>query len=200
MQIISRFGVLCAHNLEDLQHIIRECARGNVSAQEKLYRMFAPKMFGVCLRYAKDRSEAEDSLQDGFVKVFTNIKKFRHEGSFEGWIRRIMINVCLGRYRKQQMMHPVEDITIYDSNGAAEDTLDKLTSEEIMLLIRQLPPRYRMVFNLYVFDGMSHKEISQEMNITEGTSKSNLARARDILKKKVNELYGDYKTNANYSA
>jgi RNA polymerase sigma-70 factor (ECF subfamily) len=186
--------------LEDLKDIIKKCASGNVRAQEKLYRMFAPKMFGVCLRYAKDRTEAEDNLQDGFVNVFSNIKKFRHEGSFEGWIRRIMVNVSLSKFRKQHVLHPVEDMGQYETQTFSEEILAKIAAEDLIGLIQQLPPRYRMVFNLFVMEGMSHQEISEAMNISEGTSKSNLARAREILKRKVRELYNDIKTNANYSA
>lgn len=186
--------------MEDLKNIVIECAKGKVQAQEKLYRIFAPKMFGVCLRYAKDNTEAEDSLQDGFVKVFLNIKKFRHEGSLEGWIRRIMVNVCLEKYRKQHMMHPVKNIEIYDSHKFSDDILEKISADELLELIQNLPPRYRMVFNLFVLEGMSHQEISKEMNITVGTSKSNLARGRDVLKRKVEQLYGDVKKNSNYSA
>jgi len=186
--------------LEDLKNIIKECSAGKVHAQEKLYRMFAPKMFGVCLRYAKDKTEAEDNLQDGFVKVFSNIEKFRHEGSLEGWIRRIMVNVCLEKYRKQHLLHPVEDVQVFDSQRYSDDIIDKISAGELMELIQQLPPRYKMVFNLYVMEGMSHKDIADEMNISVGTSKSNLARARDILKGKVLALYGETKSNSNYSA
>jgi RNA polymerase sigma factor (sigma-70 family) len=186
--------------LEDLKIIIKECASGNVRAQEKLYRMFAPKMFGVCLRYARDRTEAEDNLQDGFVKVFTNIQEFRHEGSFEGWIRRIMVNVSLGKYRKQHLMYPVEDLAKFEQVQMSDDIMAKLGADDLLGLIQQLPPRYRMVFNLYVLEGMNHQEISEAMNISVGTSKSNLARARDILKRKVFELYDDVKSNANYPA
>jgi RNA polymerase sigma-70 factor (ECF subfamily) len=187
-------------DLEDLKDIIKKCASGNVRAQEKLYRMFAPKMFGVCLRYSKDRTEAEDNLQDGFVKVFSNIKKFRHEGSFEGWVRRIMVNVSLGKFRKQHVLYPVEDMGQYETTSFSEEILAKIAAEDLIGLIQQLPPRYRMVFNLFVMEGMSHREIGEAMNISEGTSKSNLARAREILKRKVQELYNDVKTNANYTA
>lgn len=186
--------------LEDLKIIIKECASGNVRAQEKLYRMFAPKMFGVCLRYAKDRTEAEDNLQDGFIKVFENIHKFRHEGSFEGWIRRIMVNVSLGKYRKQYLLYPVEDIGKIEPAPVPDEIIAKLGADELLGLIQQLPPRYRMVFNLYVLDGLNHQQISEAMNISVGTSKSNLARARDILKRKVFELYDDVRSNANYPA
>lgn len=183
--------------LKDLKQIINECASGNVKAQEKLYRLFAPKMFGVCLRYAKDTTEAEDNLQEGFIKVFMNIKGFRHEGSFEGWIRRIMVNVSLEKYRKQQLMYPVEDITLHKDAQVADDILANISAQELMELIQKLPPRYRMVFNLFVIEGMNHEEISREMNISVGTSKSNLARSREILKNKLGKLYGEAGKNNN---
>ncbi len=186
--------------MEDLKNIIKECASGNVRAQETLYRMLAPKMFGVCLRYSKDSTEAEDSLQEGFIRVFTHINKFRHEGSLEGWVRRIMVNVSLEKFRKQHVMHPVEDVSIYEQHNFSDDILAKITAEELIELIQELPPRYRMVFNLYVLEGLNHKEIGETMEISEGTSKSNLARARDILKRRVIKLYGDINTNSNYTA
>lgn len=186
--------------MEDLKEIINECAAGKPRAQEKIYSMFSPKLFGVCLRYAKDTTEAEDNLQEGFVKIFTNIHRFRHEGSFEGWMRRIMVNVSLEKYRKQHQMHPVEDVAVYDKNPGSDNIIENISANEIIGLIQELPPRYRMVFNLYVMEGLNHKEISEEMNISVGTSKSNLARAREILKRKVNTLYGHDKKNANYTA
>ena len=152
------------------------------------------------MRYAKDRTEAEDNLQDGFVKVFLNIKNFRHEGSFEGWMRRVMVNVSLGKFRKQHRLHPVEDMGKFENVQFSDDILANIEAEELLGLIQQLPPRYRLVFNLFVMEGMSHQEISEAMNITVGTSKSNLARARDILKRKVVNLYGEVKSNANYPA
>ncbi len=187
-------------SLEDLYKIVKDCASGDKRAQEKLYSMFAPKMFGVCLRYAKDYTEAEDNLQDGFVKVFTNIKSFRYEGSLEGWVRRIMVNVSLEKFRKQNVMFPVEDVGIYESNRSSEEILDKISANELIDLIQQLPPRYRMVFNLYVMEGMSHQQIGEAMDITTGTSKSNLARAREILQRKVQKLYGEVGNKENYSA
>lgn len=162
--------------------------------------MMAPKMFGVCLQYAKDRTEAEDNLQEGFIRVFTYIKKFRHEGSLEGWIRKIMVNVALAKFRKQNVLYPVENIGDYEKQTVSDGILEKISADELLELIRELPPRYRMVFNLFVMEDMNHKEISKEMQITEGTSKSNLARARDILKKRVKELYGEMETNANFTA
>lgn len=189
MGLILIFAEHLHCKLKDLKKIIAGCASGNVRAQEKLYHRFAPTMYGVCLRYAKDNTEAEDNLQEGFIKVFQNIGSFRHEGSFEGWMRRIMVNVSLEKYRKQQLMYPVEDVTALAGQQISDNVLADISARELMELIQQLPPRYRMVFNLYVMEGMNHKEISEEMKISEGTSKSNLARARDILKRKVKELY-----------
>ena len=186
--------------MEDLNKIVKACATGDIRAQEKLYRMFAPKMFGVCLRYAKNSAEAEDNLQDGFVKVFTHINKFRFEGSLEGWIRRIMVNVSLEKFRQQHVVYPVEDVGVYESKQFSEDILEKISADELVGLIQELPPRYRMVFNLYVMEGMNHQQISEEMGITTGTSKSNLSRAREILQQKVQKLYGEIETQEIYSA
>lgn len=178
--------------MEDFKSIISDCIAGSHKAQAKLYHHFAPKMFGVCLRYAKDATEAEDNLQEGFVKVFTNLKTFRQDGSFEGWIRRIMINVSLEKLRKQHLMYPVEDVSVYDSINYSDDVISQISANDLLKLVQELPPRYRLVFNLYVIDGMSHQEIAKEMSITQGTSKSNLARAREILKKKVQVSYGEF--------
>ncbi len=186
--------------MEDFKAIVSECIAGNQKAQAKLYHQFAPKMFGVCLRYAKDSTEAEDNLQEGFIKVFTNLKTFRHDGSLEGWIRRIMINVSLEKFRKQHLLHPVEDVSIYDSVSFSDDVIAKISADDLMKLIHELPPRYRLVFNLYVLEGLSHQEIAQEMAITQGTSKSNLARAREILKKKVLENFGELNAQNNHTA
>jgi RNA polymerase sigma factor (sigma-70 family) len=194
------YGNICNLILEDLKNIINRCVSGDTRAQEELYLKFAPKMFGVCLRYAKDKTEAEDNLQEGFIKVFTYIKNFRHEGSLEGWIRRIMVNVSLEKFRKQNLLHPVEDVSIYESNRYSDEILSKITANELIELIQELPPRYKMTFNLYVMEGMNHQQISEEMKITVGTSKSNLARAREILKRRVTELYGTVEINENYPA
>lgn len=177
--------------MEDFKSIISDCIAGSQKAQARLYHHFAPKMFGVCLRYAKDATEAEDNLQEGFIKVFANLKSFRQDGSFEGWIRRIMINVSLEKLRKQHLLYPVEDVAVYDTVNFSDDVIARISAEELLKLIQQLPPRYRLVFNLYVIDGMSHQEIAKEMSITQGTSKSNLARAREILKKKVQKDFGE---------
>lgn len=181
--------------MEDLSKLIKECAAGKSRAQARVYELFAPKMFGVCLRYSKDTTEAEDSLQDGFLKVFEKIGTFRHEGSFEGWIRRIMINVSLEKYRKQHILHPVEDVAVFEEAKFSNDIIAAIAAKDLLKVIQELPPRYKMVFNLYVFDGLNHKEISEEMQISVGTSKSNLARARLILKKKIAKDFGEMENN-----
>ncbi len=194
--ILSTFVPLLPETLEDLKKIISECAAGKVRAQEQLYRMFSSKMYGVCLRYSRDNAEAEDNLQEGFIKVFSGIKNFRYEGSFEGWMRRIMVNVSLEKFRKQQILYPVEDVTVFEGQQVSDDVIANISARELMELIRELPPRYQMVFNLHVIEGMNHEEISREMNISIGTSKSNLARAREILRSKVSKLYGDEKSKS----
>ncbi len=186
--------------MEDFKPILSECIAGNQKAMARLYHQFAPKMFGVCLRYARDTAEAEDNLQDGFIKVFANLHSFRNQGSLEGWIRRIMINVSLEKIRKQHLLFPVEDVSVYDSVNFSDDVIAKISADDLMKLIQELPPRYRLVFNLYVIEGFSHQEIAKEMSITKGTSKSNLARAREILKRKVLENFGELKAQDNYTA
>ena len=184
--------------MEELSQLIIDCAAGKSMAQGRLYQLFAPKMYGVCLRYSKDATEAEDNLQDGFIKVFEKIDTFRHEGSFEGWIRRIMVNVSLEKYRKHNLLQTVDDISSYELPDLKDEIISEISANDLMKLIRELPPRYRMVFNLYVFEGMNHREIAEEMRISEGTSKSNLARARIILKKQI--LRHFQQTENNYSA
>lgn len=186
--------------MNELDQLIKDCVDGKQKALAQLYNMFSAKMFGVCLRYARDVAEAEDNLQEGFIKVFANLKSFRNEGSFEGWVRRIIINVSLEKIRKQHLMYPVEDVSKYDSVNFSDDVIAKISADDLIRLIQELPPRYRLVFNLYVVEGYSHQEIAEEMSITEGTSKSNLARAREIMKRKVLENFGDINAKNNYTA
>ncbi|GET26703.1 DNA-directed RNA polymerase sigma-70 factor [Prolixibacter sp. NT017] len=154
-------------------------------------------MYGVCLRYSKDATEAEDNLQEGFIRVFTKIDQFQFKGSFEGWMRRIMVNTSLEKFRKQNNLYPVEDITLYEGKQLSEDLLAQINANELLKLVQELPARYRMVFNLYAIEGFSHKEIGEMMGISEGTSKSNLSRARVILQKKVYEKFGVERSKVN---
>ena len=176
--------------MTNLEETIQKCASGDRKAQTALYNHFSSKMYGVCLRYSKDTTEAEDNLQDGFIRVFTKIKQFGFKGSFEGWMRRIMVNTSLEKFRKSNHLYPVEDMMVFESVQIAEETISTISTDDLMKIIQELPPRYRMVFNLYAIEGYSHQEIAILMNINEGTSKSNLSRARVILQKKVIDEFG----------
>lgn len=168
--------------------IIDGCLAGNRNCQEALYKFFSPRMFGICLRYAKDYHGAEDILQEGFVKVFNNIDKFRGDGSFEGWMKRIFVNTAIENYRKSQNHKghiEVEHATFQQVSATA---IQNLATQDLLKLIQKLSPGYKMVFNLYVIEGFSHKEIAEKLTISEGTSKSQLARARAILQKMVIKL------------
>jgi len=174
----------------DLEETIRKCASGDRKAQTMLYNRFAPIMYGVCLRYSRDNNEAEDNLQDGFIRVFMKIGQFGFKGSFEGWMRRIMVNTSLEKFRKHNHLYPVEDMLVFENVQIAEQTISAISAEDLLKIVQELPPRYKMVFNLYAIEGYSHQEIAGLMKITEGTSKSNLSRARAILQKKVIDEFG----------
>ncbi|MFO7842963.1 MAG: RNA polymerase sigma factor [Bacteroidales bacterium] len=166
--------------------IVKACIKGNRKAQKQLYQLFADKMFGVCMRYADNVDEAKDILQDGFIKVFMNLEQFNHKGSFEGWVRRIMVNTALEKFRDRNYLFAVNMEQGYESRDKEYDhILSELAAKDLLQLVQELSPQYRMVFNLYAIEGYSHKEICEMLNIKEGTSKSNLSRAREILKEKI---------------
>lgn len=175
--------------------LIDSCVSGNITAQKDLYQKFASKMLGICMRYANDYHGAEDILQEGFVKAFRNLSKFRHEGSFEGWLRRIMVNTAIEIHRRKKNMYPILEVENIEVEFHSEDAVSMLAAEDIMCMIAKLSPGYRTVFNLYAIEGYSHKEIAEQLNISEGTSKSQLARARYILMRMVEERTG-YKRKA----
>ena len=178
--------------MPDIKNIIKGCLAGNRRDQELLYRRHAAKLYAVCLQYSGNDEEARDILQDGFIKIFENLIHYKHEGSFEGWMRRIVVNTALEKYRSKHNLHRVDDIDLIPEPDADPETDDYAGLEAVDLLdiIRELPPKYRMVFNLFAIEGYSHREISQMFNISEGTSKSNLSRARIILQKKVSLYTG----------
>jgi RNA polymerase sigma factor (sigma-70 family) len=178
--------------LPDIRNIIKGCLVGNRRDQELLYRRHAAKLYAVCLQYSGNDDEARDILQEGFIKIFENLVHYKNEGSFEGWMRRIVVNTALEKYRSKHNLYRVDDIDLIPETDAAPETEDYAGLEAVDLLdiIRELPPKYRMIFNLFAIEGYSHKEISQMVNISEGTSKSNLSRARIILQKKVNLYTG----------
>ncbi len=180
-----------SENEQELENLIKACKKNRPDAQRKLYDKLSGKMFGVCLQYAKDYTEAEDILQDGFIKMFTKIDQYDFKGSFEGWVRRIMVNCALERFRKHNLLYPVSDIHDYDYKFSYDDVMGEISSKELLNMIQELTPQYKVVFNLYAIEGYSHQEISEMLNISVGTSKSNLSRARVILQEKVKELYSE---------
>ncbi len=165
-----------------LEELINGCAKNDTKAQEQLYRLFSSKLFAVCLKYSRSYAEAQDNLQDGFLIIFDKIGQFNFKGSFEGWIKRIMINNVLQQYRGISYLELINE-NIADEPDMVED--ENVPMDYLLKIIQELPDRYRLVFNLYVIDGYSHKEVSEMLDITVGTSKSNLARARIILKEKI---------------
>ncbi len=175
--------------VESLPDIINGCLEGNSKAQEQLYQRFAGKMFAVCLQYSGDYEQAKDVLQEGFIRVFSNLHQFHKIGSFEGWIRRIMINTALEKYRDKYYLNRVENQEEDLEVGVNDEVFEDLSAQDLLRMIRELSPKYRMVFNLYAIEGYSHKEISALLNISEGTSKSNLSRARAILQGKLKNYY-----------
>lgn len=174
----------------DLDSIVKGCISEKRKDQEKLFNLFSDEMFGVCIYYSKDYTEAEDTLHEGFMKVFQKIGQFSGKGSLAGWIKRIMINTALEKYRKQHHMYAITDKFEFEEDIERTNVIDDLSAKDLINLIRELTPKYRMVFNLYAIEGYSHKEIGKMLGISEGTSKSNLARARYALQKKVkNHFY-----------
>lgn len=168
------------------EEFIKRCLKNDSKAQEMLYKHFAPKMFGVCLRFAKNYSEAEDLLQDGFVKVLTHLKDYRNEGSFEGWIRRTFVNNAINFYRKNLKSNQELDIDDVEIPNTQElSAIEKLSTNELLEIIHELPDGYRIVFNLHVIEGYSHKEIAKMLKIKENTSKSQLSRAKQVLQKRL---------------
>jgi RNA polymerase sigma-70 factor (ECF subfamily) len=174
--------------------LIKGCVEGDRRLQEELYNRFSPKMYAVCLRYANNTDDAQDLLQEGFIKVFRNLHRFRSEGSFEGWMRRVFVNTSIEHFRRKSTklstVSDKEEDTIEDADITA---LDSLAEKDIISLIQELSPGYKTVFNLYVIEGYSHKEIGDLLGISEGTSKSQLARAKGILQKKVAQYLSDTK-------
>lgn len=177
------------HLPESHELIIRGCIAGDRTAQAKLYHLYATKMMGVCMWYARNREEAEEILQDGFMRVFKYLHTYSGEGSFEGWVRKIMVNAALFKYRSKKVHLWVVTELNTEKHDIAEDTsyASRFDERELVNLVQTLPPAYRMVFNLHVFEGLKHREIAAALKISEGTSKSNLADARKILQTALTE-------------
>lgn len=167
----------------DERSLLNECLKGSSIAQKKLFEKYAPKMMFVCLRYCKEREDAEDALQDAFIKVFNSLPKYQQEGSFEGWLRRIVVNCCLDLLRKNKRMENQVNLDTVDFKmPSVELASDNLQAEDLMKIILKMPRGYQLVFNLFAIEGYNHKEIGELLNISEETSKSQYFRARAFLK------------------
>jgi RNA polymerase sigma-70 factor (ECF subfamily) len=194
MQLYKTKKSLQNDMMEDID-LVQACLKGNPRAQKALFEKFAAKMFAVCLRYMNNHDEAQDALQDGFVKIFSKLVDFKNEGVLEGWIRRIIVNTCLDAIRKNAKTKfdvSLDDVSYkldYTDNGMQE-----LEVEELMKLIQSMPNGYRVVFNLYAIEGYSHKEIGEKLGINENTSKSQYLRARAFLRERLEKIEWTEKT------
>ena len=168
-----------------LDQLIESCKINDTKAQSELYKLFSSKLFAVCLKYSRNYAEAEDNLQDAFITIFKKIDQYKNKGSFEGWLKRVTINTVLQQYRKEKVFEIVNENIIDDVEIDIDE--DAISIDYLLKIIQELPDRYRLVFNLYVLDGYSHKDIADMLDINIGTSKSNLARARQILKQTIEE-------------
>jgi RNA polymerase sigma-70 factor (ECF subfamily) len=172
--------------------LVIECVKGNIRAQRELFDKYAQKMLGVCMRYTKNTEQAEDILQDGFIKVFNKLKDFKNEGSLEGWVRRVMVNTALDQIRKNGKL--LGDINIDDVGYKIENnafTLEKMMAEDLMKLVQSMPEGYKVVFNMFAIEGYSHGEIAKTLGISENTSKSQYSRARNYLKERLEKAQSE---------
>ena len=172
-----------------LNELIHKCKNGNRQAQEVLYRKYSRVLFGICLKYSRNKVEAEDNLHDSFMTIYEKIDQYKFKGSFEGWIKRITVNTVLQKYRKEEFLNVVSENM---QEEVEEDSIySDISLATLLRYIQELPNKYRLTFNMYVLDGYTHKEISEQLGTSQGTSKSNLARARMILRERIK------KTNMN---
>lgn len=168
----------------NLENLIKSCRKGNINAQSILYQKYKDTLFSISLKYCRNKEEAKDNLQDTFLEIFQNIKNYKNKGSFEGWIKRIAINKAIDRYKKQVQLNSLDNYTIKNEEVLIDD-IEKIPLSVILMFIQKLPNQYRFVFNLYELDNYSHNEIAKLLSISVGTSKSNLFRAKKILKSNI---------------
>lgn len=173
--------------MNQLDKLIKSCKKNDIKAQSKLYELYKDNLYILSLKYCRNKEEAQDNLQDSFLEIFKNIKKFNNKGSFEGWMKRITINKAIDKYKKETAINIVIKEEILPDTHIDTDELN-ISLHFILSLIQELPSRYRLVFNLYELDNYSHKEIAKLLSITESTSKSNLHRAKLILKEKLKNI------------
>lgn len=173
-----------------LEHdkLIEQCLKGHRTAQKQLFDMYSGKMYYLCLRYAVDESEAQDMLQEGFIRLYKNLHSFQGKGSFEGWVRRIFVHTAIKYYHKMRKHNNSQSLEVVHENSVAPDALASMSEQEILNLVNRLPDGYRVVFNMYAIEGFSHKEIAEALNIHEGTSRSQLVKARKLLQSQIMNL------------
>lgn len=172
------------------EELIRQLIKSDKRAQRELFDEYSPKLWGVCLRYAKNKMSAEDIMQEGFLKILKYIKSYKGEGSFEGWMRRIMVNTAINYYKSNlKSGGDVEFNEAYGVYNPSADAVSKLTSEELLSFVSELPDGYKTVFNMHIVDGYTHKDIAKQLDISENTSKSQLSRARKLLQEKIKKYY-----------
>lgn len=180
------------------EELIRRCKQADPLAQRYLYELYAGRFLGICKRYFNNLHQAEDAMINSFVKIFAKISSFRSEGSFEGWLKRIVVNECLGEIRKKQLMFVEADVQSEKIDNQLANAQETMQVEELLTMVHQLPDGYRTVFNLYAIEGYSHQEIGEMLGISEGTSKSQLSRARNILQKYI-EIHNQEKSTLQYN-
>jgi len=183
----------------DTKQLIVGCQKNELKAQQQLYELYSAKVFSVCLKYSKNYEEAQDNLQEGFLLVFEKIHKYSFQGSLEGWIKRVVINYILQQYRNStKFFELIDNVALKEESEELETSDQDYSIDFLLKIIQELPDKYRLVFSLYVLDDYSHKEIATMLGISEGTSKSNLSRAKVLLKKKIEQA--SYIDNNGYSA
>ena len=185
--------------MENIEEIINGCKKGKADAQRTLYHLFQRKMYCVCLRYSSNYAEAEDMAQEGFVKVFKNIHQYKNTGPFEAWIRRIMVNTALEKHKKTSPLYIADDVFEYVNDLNYDEIISNISAKDIIMLIQELSPQYKLVFNLYEMEGYPHAEIAQMLGVSENTSRSNLLRAKAILQKKILKHFPYSKGNKTYN-
>jgi RNA polymerase sigma-70 factor (ECF subfamily) len=172
--------------------IIEGCKKADKRAQQALFEKYSKRLLGICMRYCQSKDEAEDVLQDGLVKIFFNINQYKGEGSFEGWMKRIIVNTALNNYKSNLKRYYHSELEDVASEVVSDVNLNDIFEvKDLLKIIQNLPAGYRMVFNMYAIEGYNHKEIGELLNISEGTSKSQLSRARQLLQQKIAELQGE---------
>lgn len=176
-----------------LEKLINKCKQKDRNAQAQIYQLYMGKLFALCLKYSRNYQEAQDNLQNGFITIFDKIEQFNFKGSFEGWLKRIVINTTLQTYREKNVLNLVTEEIPEEVDVEVDE--EQISLDFLLKLIQELPNKYRLVFNLYVLDGYSHKEIATMLSISEGTSKSNLSRARVILRDKIERNQSQLKKN-----